>query len=314
LKEDIVFGPVPSRRLGLSLGINNVYSKYCSYSCIYCQVGRTDHLVIKRRKFYEPLKLAKKVIKEVKRKNPEVITFAPNGEPTLDVNLGVEIELLKRDISKPIAILTNSSLLPREDVYSDLMLFDIISLKLDTVDKNTWKKINRPHPKLDLRDILNSIEDFAKEYRGKLLFETMIVENVNNNTREYRGIARFLSKLRFYKAYIQSPIRPPTEKWVKPASEEDYLKAYQVFVEELGRDKVELLISPEPSSFIFSDNLVYEITKTIYVHPIRINQLKDIVEERGIDLDSVLNELVGKGIAKIIDYNREKFLVPKTRK
>ena len=133
------FGPVPSRRLGRSLGINNIPPKTCSYSCVYCQLGRTSQLIANRQAFYKP----KEIFKEVRRKVDEAIsrnekidylTFVPDGEPTLDINLGEEISLL-RQIGIPIAVLTNASLLWREDVREDLLKADLVSLKVDSVNQ-----------------------------------------------------------------------------------------------------------------------------------------------------------------------------------
>ncbi len=310
--ESIVFGPVPSRRLGYSLGVNNVFDKYCSYSCIYCQAGHTTRLIIKRRAFYDPLHLVDEVVKASKKSNPDIISFVPNGEPTLDINLGFEARLVKKKTGKPIAIFTNASLINHEDIVDELMVFDVISVKVDTVYTNTWKKLNRPHPALVLDEILDGIREFSKKYNGKLLTETMLVADINDNIDEYRGIAEYLKTIRLNKAYIQIPIRPPAEKWVKPPSEERILEAYNIFVENLGEDKVELLTAPEPGKFRFSSNLVEDIAKTIYVHPVRIDYVYEIASSRGINPEEIIDELINKGYAVIIEYMGKKFLVAKT--
>lgn len=309
----IVFGPVPSRRLGYSLGVNNVYDKYCSYSCIYCQAGRTTRLVIDRMKFYDVDELVQQVIVEANKKKPDVVSFVPNGEPTLDINLGREAELLKKELNLPLAIFTNSSLLTRQDVIDDLMFFDIVSVKIDTVKHETWRKINRPHPKLCLEEILDSIKSFSKQYKGRLITETMLVKGVNDNEEEYESIAEFIAGLRVDRVYIQAPIRPPAEKWVKPPSEDEFTKAYHIFHKYLG-GKVELLISSEPKSFKFTDNLVEEIASTIYVHPIRIDYVSELAVKRGKNAEHIIDELLRNKIAKIVEYEGKKFLVPAIRR
>ncbi len=311
--ENLVFGPIPSRRLGYSLGVNNVYDKYCSYSCIYCQAGRTTRLIIKRIKFYDPEKLAEAVVKEAHVKKPDVISFVPNGEPTLDINLGLEARLIHERINIPLAIFTNSSLIDRDDVRQDLLLFDIISLKIDTVHVDTWRRINRPHPQLRLESILDGIKSFSREYEGKILVETMLVKGVNDNYDEYRDIAEFLKGVRFHKAYIQVPIRPPAEEWVKIPDNEALIEAYSVFSQKLGEDKVELLAYPEKPYFKFSDKLIEEIAKTIHVHPLRIDYVEKIAVGKGYDPLKIINELLGKGYAEIVKYNNIEFLVPKRR-
>jgi len=135
----IVFGPVPSRRLGRSLGINNIPSKVCSYSCIYCQVGKTDTMQVKRRHFYEPEDVITQVTKQIenvqaKGESIDYLTFVPDGEPTLDINLGREIDLLK-PLGFQIGVITNSSLIDRDDVKSDLNKADWVSVKVDAYTK-----------------------------------------------------------------------------------------------------------------------------------------------------------------------------------
>jgi len=144
----IAFGPVPSRRLGRSLGINNIPPKVCTYSCVYCQVGRTHTLQVERCPFYEPEDIFKSVRKQVKKaikkgERIDYLTFVSDGEPTLDVNLGYEIDLLK-SLGIKIGIITNASLVFREDVRADLMKADWVSLKFDSTRKTIWRQINRP--------------------------------------------------------------------------------------------------------------------------------------------------------------------------
>ena len=144
----IAFGPVPSRRLGRSLGINNIPPKVCTYSCVYCQVGKTRRMQVERSPFYEPEDIFKSVRKQVKKaikkgERIDYLTFVSDGEPTLDVNLGYEIDLLK-SLGIKIGIITNASLIFREDVRTDLMKADWVSLKFDSTRKTIWRQINRP--------------------------------------------------------------------------------------------------------------------------------------------------------------------------
>jgi len=137
LTDSIVYGPVPSRRLGRSLGINNIPPKICSYSCVYCQLGRTVNMQIKRQNFYQSIDLANSVRKRVEqlRKKSEFIdylAFVPDGEPTLDINLGEELELLG-PLGIKLAVITNASLIWRKDVQQDLQKADLVCLKVDAV-------------------------------------------------------------------------------------------------------------------------------------------------------------------------------------
>ena len=146
----IAFGPVPSRRLGKSLGINNIPPKICTYSCVYCQIGRTKNFGFERNSFYSVKKIESEVetiLKKLKGKKEQIdyLSFVPDGEPTLDINLGKEIENLKKFGIK-IAVITNASLIWMEDVRRELAKADWVSVKVDAVSENIWKKVNQTRP------------------------------------------------------------------------------------------------------------------------------------------------------------------------
>ena len=173
----IAFGPVPSRRLGRSLGINNIPPKVCTYSCVYCQVGRTRRMQVERCPFYSSEdifeRVKNKADKAVKKgESIDYFTFVSDGEPTLDANLGYEIDLLK-SLGFKIGVITNGSLIFREDVRSDLLKADWVSLKLDSIRKTSWRRINRPDRQLTLDSILSGMLDFAKIFTGELVTETL---------------------------------------------------------------------------------------------------------------------------------------------
>lgn len=229
----ITFGPVPSRRLGQSLGINNIPPKFCSYSCVYCQLGYTFPLEVDRRAFYQPEEILKNVEDNIQKvrdagESIDYLTFVPDGEPTLDINLGREIELL-RPLSIRIAVITNASLIWRPDVREDLMKADWVSLKVDSVNEKVWHRINRPHGYLQLNMILSGMLEFARAYKGDLMTETMLVMGVNDSDDSLKETADFMAKLGPAKAYISIPTRPPAEKWIKSPDEEAINRAYQIF-------------------------------------------------------------------------------------
>lgn len=186
--EKTVFGPVPSRRLGRSLGINNIPPKICSYSCVYCQLGRTSRLRLERRTFYEPDKIRRDVEDKAREalrlgETVDYLTFVPDGEPTLDLHLGEEIRCL-RGIALKIAVITNSSLIWRPDVREDLLLADWVSLKVDSLNPDIWRKVNRPHGGLSLGRILEGISEFARVFKGELATETMLIQGLNERPEE----------------------------------------------------------------------------------------------------------------------------------
>jgi len=278
----IAFGPVPSRRLGRSLGINNIPAKVCSYSCIYCQLGRTIKISVERKPFYTPERVFKNVrmkVEEVKVRGEKInyLTFVPDGEPTLDLNLGVEIELL-REMEIPIAILTNGSLLQRADVREDLLKADLVSVKVDAVDEDLWRKIDRPHRSLDIDEILNGIIRFSREFKGRLITETMLIDGLYYPD-DLEKISDFLSELKPYKAYIAIPTRPPAEKWVRPADEESVNRAFQFFSKKLGDNAVEYLIGYEGNAFVFTGNVEEDLLSVTSVHPMREEGVRELLKK-----------------------------------
>lgn len=312
----LVFGPVPSRRLGRSLGVNNVYPKTCSYSCVYCQLGRTTMLTIERRPFYRPEEVYAQVearVRELRLRGERVdyITFVPDGEPTLDANLGWEIALLKR-LGIPVAVITNASLLWRGDVRRDLMGADYVSVKVDAVSEGLWRRVNRPHPSLRLDLILEGIRLFSREYGGILVSETMLINGVNYKG-ELEAIADYLASLeRLSKAYIAIPTRPPAEGWVKPASEETVNAAFQVFTEKLGPGRVELLVGFEGTGFTSTGNIEEDLLSITAVHPMRRDAVEDLLKRTGSDW-SIVEKLVNEGKLVEVEYRGFKYYMRRFR-
>jgi len=302
------FGPVPSRRLGRSLGVNNIPPKYCTYSCIYCQIGRTTNLIADRGAFYKPDDVVgdvMRLVEEVSRRGERIdyLTFVPDGEPTLDLNLGHEIEGLK-PLGIPIAVLTNGSLLWMEDVRRDLLKADWVSLKVDAASEGVWRRINRPHGSLSLEEIWEGMRLFAAEFNGTLTTETMMVKDVNNDEDELEAIASFLAELQPDVAYIAVPTRPPAERWVKPASEEALNAAYQIFSELLSH--VELLIGFEGEDFAYSGDVERDILSVTAVHPMREDALRALLRRAGADW-SLVERLIETERLRVVEYKGGRF-------
>ena len=311
--EDIgklAFGPVPSRRLGKSLGINNIPAKTCSYSCVYCQLGRTVNMTTKRQTFYKP----EDIFEETKRKVNEAssrderidyITFVPDGEPTLDINIGKAISNLKQ-IEIPIAVITNASLIWRDDVKEDLAEMNLVSLKVDAVSEDLWRRMNRPHKNLRLDAVLEGVTEFAKEFKGSIISETMLVDGINYGD-EFEEIADFLKQLkRIDKAYIAIPTRPPTEKWVKPAKEQTVNSAFQIFSEKLGVDRVEYLIGYEGNAFAFTGKAEEDLLSITAVHPMRKEAVKEFLKKANADWD-VIAKLLSEDKLIELEYEGNKY-------
>ncbi|MDK2983459.1 MAG: hypothetical protein PWP19_937 [Thermococcaceae archaeon] len=311
----IAFGPVPSRRLGKSLGINNIPDKVCSYACVYCQIGKTLRMEVKRRPFYPP----ELIFEEVKRKvekawergeRIDYLTFVPDGEPTLDANLGEEIEMLK-SFNIPLAILTNSSLIWREDVRNDLLKLDFVSLKLDAVTEALWRKVDRPHKTLKLDKILEGILEFRRDFKGKIVTETMLMDGINYGD-EFREIAEFLKELKPDMAYIAVPTRPPWENWVKPAREDVINMAFHVFADAIGEERVEYLIGYEGNAFAFTGNVEEDILAITAVHPMREDALRELLKKANAGWD-IVEKLIAEGKLIELEYEGKRFYMRKLK-
>ena len=308
----IAFGPVPSRRLGRSLGVNNIPPKVCTYACIYCQLGRTIRLQVERRAFYEPWEIFEAVQDKVKRAREigetiDYLTFVPDGEPTLDVNLDREIELL-RSLGIKIAVITNASLIWREDVREALMKADWVSLKVDSTREEVWRRINRPHGTLQLTSILDGMLEFARAYRGELATETMLVEGVNDSDDHVKEVADFLSRLKPAKAYLSIPTRPPAEEWVRPPGEEAINRAYQTLSKRV--DQLEYLIGYEGNAFAFTGNVEEDLLSITAVHPMREEAVSGFLARAGTDWP-VVHRLIAQERLIEVEYEGRKFYTRK---
>ena len=309
-----VFGPVPSRRLGRSMGINNIPPKICSYSCIYCQLGRSIHVTADRKEFFLPLEILNEVKEKVKKiralgKKVDYLTFVPDGEPTLDINLGSEIELLKETGIKT-AVISNASLIWREDVQRDLLKADLVSLKVDAVDENVWEKIDRPYVTVKLDKILNGILEFSRKYKGKLITETMLVRGVNDSSKNLNEIAEFLKGVEADISYISIPTRPPAEKYVLPPEEDTINMAYQIFSKKLGH--VEYLIGYEGNNFDITGDLKEDILSITSVHPMKKEAVQKLVEKVGESWDVIEEMVLHDELVKMI-YQDEIFYMRKLK-
>lgn len=310
----IAFGPVPSRRLGRSLGINNIPPKVCTYACVYCQLGRTLTMQVERQAFYAPEEIVKAVQKQVNRvqtvgESIDYLTFVPDGEPTLDRNLGRAIELL-RPLGHAIAVITNASLIWRADVRADLQKADWVSLKLDAVREDIWRRIDRPHGTVRLAAILDGALAFAAAFEGKLATETMLVEGLNDSEESVEEVADFVARLQPGTAYLAVPTRPPAEAWVQPPAEERINRAYQIFSARLGQ--VEYLIGYEGNAFTCTGDVAQDLLSITAVHPMREEAVGAFLARTGADW-SVVHRLIEQEQLVETGYGGRRFYLRRLR-
>ncbi len=312
--ENVIFGPVPSRRLGRSLGINNIPPKICSYGCVYCQIGVSIRIQSKREVFYNPeeiLEQARQAVDKLKKENEHIdyISIVPDGEPLLDKNLGKLIDGLKK-LGYPVAVISNASLLWDKEAAADLARADLVSLKVDAVSEEVWRRVDKPYKDLELNDVLNGILSFAAQYQGILYTETMLVRGRNDMPVEIQGIARFVGQVGPHTAYIGVPTRPPAEN-IEPADEQTINYAYQEFKKYL--DNVELLTGTDPGDFGASKDPIEEIMAITSVHPMSFDALDKFLLKHNIPWARVL-DLVDKGELIETDFHGKKFYLRKIKK
>ncbi len=298
-----VFGPVPSRRLGISLGVNNIPYKVCTYSCRYCQVGKAVKMQANRQAFYSPDELLKEVSHTLNslantEEFPNYITVVPDGEPALDINLGKLIDMLKTT-NVPVAVMTNASLIFLPDVQNDVSKADLVSLKIDTVTSSIWKKLNHPVKSLQFSSVLAGVKKFANEYKGKLVTETMLVKDYNDSESELYKVANYIRSVDPVIAYLAVPIRPPAFSYVLPPSHVTLIKAYHIFSDQIAQ--VELLAGYEGNAFSSTGTLKDDILAITAVHPMQEEALKEMLRKSQTEF-GLVEALVNGGMLKRLNY------------
>jgi wyosine [tRNA(Phe)-imidazoG37] synthetase (radical SAM superfamily) len=310
----LTFGPVPSRRLGRSLGINNIPPKACSYSCVYCQVGPTPATEIEPRRFYLPERIIAAVGEhlaklESKGEHADYLSFVPDGEPTLDLALGEAIAGLRR-FGLPVAVISNGSLLFRPEVRERLRLADWVSVKIDAVDDATWRAVNRPHVGLDHSLVLVGIRAFAADFRGTLVTETMLVRGINDSVAEAERVGRFIAELAPAKSYLALPIRPTAAGGIEPPDEvalNCYFQTLRTYSAE-----VEILGGYEGDAFGSTGNLAQDLLAISAVHPLRESAVQTLVTGAGADWE-VVERLVSEGRLVRTEHGGHRFYVRRIR-
>jgi wyosine [tRNA(Phe)-imidazoG37] synthetase (radical SAM superfamily) len=232
LQHKYVFGPVPSRRLGLSLGVDIIPSKLCTLDCIYCEVGRTDKRGLARREYIPASEILAEV-KEALHEYPHLdhITISGSGEPTLNSKIGDIIRGIKQMTAVPVAVLTNGTLLFLPDVCKDLLDADVVSPSLDAVTQEVFEIVDRPHPRLRIADIIEGLKQFRRQYKGQLWLEILFVKGVNDHDDEVLWMKDTIRLIRPDKVQINTVVRPPAEETARPVSEER-LKEIQAILGE----------------------------------------------------------------------------------
>ncbi|HET89292.1 MAG TPA: radical SAM protein [Chloroflexi bacterium] len=239
----------------------------------------------------------------------DYLAFVPDGEPTLDANIGCEMALLGA-LEIKTAVISNASLIWHQDVREELGQADWVSLKVDAASEDTWRRVNRPHGKLNLASIQEGMLDFARHYDGALMTETMLVNGVNDGEDDIRQVADFLARLRPDRAYLAIPIRPPAEPWARPPQEPVINRAYQVLSESVGH--VEYLIGYEGNAFAFTGDVEQDLLSITAVHPMREDAVDEFLARANVDW-TVVRQLVAQDRLVETEYRNHRFYLRRLR-
>jgi wyosine [tRNA(Phe)-imidazoG37] synthetase (radical SAM superfamily) len=306
--HSLTFGPVPSRRLGRSLGINTIPPKRCTYACVYCQLGRTPNLRLDRHEIFPTDRIVDAVAERLDAcaragERVDALTVVPDGEPTLDLRLGQLLAALHR-FELPVAVITNGSLLCRSDVRDALTHADWVSVKVDAARETEWRRVNRPHGRLGFTDVLGGACAFAESRRGTLVTETMLVAGVNDELGHLRELALVLQTLEPDIAFVAVPTRPPAEPWVEPPSTDRMVTAWAMLRERLPR--VELLTDTVYDPPARTGELEEDVLAITAVHPLDEHQLAVLSGGSGNGLE-VAEQLVADGWLERTEWRGRRF-------
>uniref|UniRef100_A0A7V5XIA8 Radical SAM protein n=1 Tax=Thermodesulfobacterium geofontis TaxID=1295609 RepID=A0A7V5XIA8_9BACT len=311
-KKTLIFGPVKSRRLGRSLGIELVPKKVCTMNCIYCEVGKTTHLTLERKEYY-PWDLIEKSILQAKEMEDtfDVLTFTGSGEPSLNIHFEKALRLAKKIIKKPIAVLTNATLLDIPSVRSDLAEVDIVLPSLDAGNPETFKKINQPHPKIELKTIIENLKKLRNEMKGEMWLEILFVEGINDSEKNLRDLKSAIDYINPHKVQLNTVVRPPAFKEAKPLS----FEKLKEFAEFLG-EKVEIIIEKERLEKViktFKDLEKEKIREMIFDYikrrPSTIEELSLAFKIEKETVENILKIFISEGKVKEKLYEGKKFFV-----
>ena len=293
-----IFGPVPSRRMGQSLGVSPIPKKTCNYSCIYCQLGRTNRMTNERKEYF-PLE---DILEEFDRCSAElahcdVVTIVGEGEPTLYLRLGDLIQGIQARTDKPVAVITNGALMGDPQVRKELSLADIVLPSMDSFDEESWRKTDRPHKELIYQNVIEGLKTFSEEYEGQLYLEIMLMNGINDSKEQLDRFKELLKDIKYTKVYLNTPVRPPAEADVSVSSPETLSYASDL----LNGISIEVLASGGFYSELSDD---YEaILGIIGRHPMNQHEINGFLESRNNpDPEGVLKRLAEDPKVKPMEY------------
>jgi wyosine [tRNA(Phe)-imidazoG37] synthetase (radical SAM superfamily) len=305
-----IFGPVPSRRLGQSLGIDLIPPKTCTYDCLYCQVGRTTCLAAEPGLFVPTGEVIEELKDVIKKTHPDTITLAGSGEPTLHSEIDQVISLIKGVTDTRIALLTNGALLWRKEVRDRVLGADLIMPTLTTVFEKTFRKIHRPHRGLELPSIIEGLKELRKEYGGVVLLEIFLLSGINDNMKELEGVKDVIEDIFPDKIQLNTVVRPPSDHSAMPLNMEQMEKIRDFFGE-----KAEIIASVSSIKKAWEyDPDLNTIVEMARRRPITASDISNVLDISREELERVLKGLLIKGAIKKQEHDREVYYTAQENK
>ena len=303
-KRRYIYGPVPSRRLGLSLGVDLIPYKICSYDCIYCQLGKTTEKTIKRGEYFNKNEIVLQIKEEISQKERiDYITFSGSGEPTLNNKIGEIIADIKRITTIPVAVLTNGSLLYNAQVRKSLFGADLVVPSLDAASETTFRRINKPYRSITFKEMVKGILDFSNEFSGKIWLEIMLVKGINDSREEIEKFKKIISKGRFDKVQLNTVVRPPSEKIALPLGIEKLES-----IKNLIGDNCEIIagFKANKQKIITAEN-EQRILEMLKRRPVTLNDISTSLGIHPNEVIKYLDKFQKNGIIKILNFNRKMY-------
>jgi wyosine [tRNA(Phe)-imidazoG37] synthetase (radical SAM superfamily) len=301
-----VFGPVPSRRLGYSLGVDIIPPKYCSYDCVYCQIGKTTHVGTARRHFYDPGVIVEQVIEKVSQAAAvDFITFSGSGEPTLNADLGLMIREIKSRTEVPVAVITNGSLLCLKEVRDDLGEADLVLPSLDAVSQEVFDRINRPHPTVDINAVIEGLKKFRAEFSKQIWLEIMLIKNINDSPEEIEKMAEIVPTLNVDKVQLNTVTRPPSESSAERLTDADLKEICRRF-----GPACEIISTFEKAAEVHVERAAASlILETLKRRPLTLRDVVNITGMSEFDAKTNLTILEKQGMVTTIVLDDELFYI-----
>lgn len=304
MKYKYIYGPIPSRRLGFSLGVDIIPFKNCSFNCIYCQVGKTTNVTITRQS-YTPIDDILNEVRDILQQNVELdfITLSGAGEPTLHSQLGILLNKIRKLTSKPIAVLTNASLIHQHDVQIDLQTASVVAPTLCTTSQSLFRKINRSHPAVTIDLIINGLIKFREHYAGNIWLELMFVKGFNDSEEEVTNLKGVIDKIRPDRIHINTVVRPPSEKYASPLSSQELEN-----IKRMINSNAEVIVSVNKKDAPRVEGKIPErILNILKRRPITIEDISAITGINQHELSDHMRLLVDSERVKITEHDGETY-------